>query len=611
MGTFTRNAFWTIATLVFIAVVFSFLISPTADTQKLSLNELADKINTGEVVSVVVVGNDLTVTLKDGAQATAKKEFETGLSETLKNYGVSPIALKDVEVTVEEESGSRFWAGVLIPSLLPLIIFIIFFWFMFRGAKGGQNQVMNFGRSNIRMSAPVGGKVTFKDVAGLREPKQELEEIVDFLKNPKKFIDMGAKIPRGVLLMGGPGSGKTLLARAVSGESGVPFFHVSASEFVEMFVGVGASRIRDAFMTAKRAAPSILFIDEIDAIGRQRGTGLGGGHDEREQTLNQILVEMDGFERDTQVIVLAATNRPDVLDSALLRPGRFDRRVFLDLPDIKERQGILEIHARNKPLEKGVDLKRVAVRTPGFSGADLENLLNEAAIFAARQNRKTITQNDIFGSIEKVILGPERKGRAISEQERKVTAFHEAGHALVAASLADADPVHKISIISRGRAGGYTMKLPIEENRLETKKQFMADLATMMGGFASEQIVFKDVTTGASSDLKEATALARRLVTKYGMSEAIGPVTFGDGGESVFLGREITNERHSSEAVLSQIDKEVSLFLSNALEVAKKVVTTRRKVLDAIANALLEKETLEQEEFNAIIKPFGLKPLAI
>ncbi len=611
MGTFTKNIFWTVTTLIFIAVVFSFLVSPAVPANTLSLNQLADKINTGEVTKILINGNDLAVTMKDGSEVAAKKEFETGLSETLKNYGVSPIALKDVEVTVEEESGSRFWVGVLVPTLLPLAIFLFFFWIMFRGAKGGQNQVMNFGRSNIRMSAPVGGKVTFKDVAGLREPKQELEEIVDFLKNPKKFIDMGAKIPRGVLLMGGPGSGKTLLARAVSGESGVPFFHVSASEFVEMFVGVGASRIRDAFLTAKRAAPSILFIDEIDAIGRQRGTGLGGGHDEREQTLNQILVEMDGFERDTQVIVLAATNRPDVLDSALLRPGRFDRRVFLDLPDIKERQGILEIHSRNKPLEKGVDLRRVAVRTPGFSGADLENLLNEAAIFAARANRKTITQNDIFGSIEKVILGPERKGRAISDQERKVTAFHEAGHALVAASLADADPVHKISIISRGRAGGYTMKLPIEENRLETKKQFMADLATMMGGFASEQIVFKDVTTGASSDLKEATALARKLVTKYGMSEAIGPVTFGDGGESVFLGREITNERHSSEAVLSQIDREVSLFLNNALELAKKVVTTRRKVLDAIANALLEKETLEQEEFDAIIKPFGLKPLAI
>ncbi len=611
MAHFTRNIFWTITTLVFIAVVFSFLVSPTSTPDTLSINQLAEKINTGEVTKIVVSGNDLAVTLKDGTEITAKKEFEAGLSETLKNYGVSPIALKDVDVQIEEESGTRFWLGVLIPSLLPLFIFIIFFWIMFRGAKGGQNQVMNFGRSNIRMSAPVGGKVTFKDVAGLREPKQELEEIVDFLKNPKKFIDMGAKIPRGVLLMGGPGSGKTLLARAVSGESGVPFFHVSASEFVEMFVGVGASRIRDAFLTAKRAAPSILFIDEIDAIGRQRGTGLGGGHDEREQTLNQILVEMDGFERDTQVIVLAATNRPDVLDSALLRPGRFDRRVFLDLPDIKERQGILEIHARNKPLEKGVDLRRVAVRTPGFSGADLENLLNEAAIFAARANRKTITQNDIFGSIEKVILGPERKGRAITEKERRVTAFHEAGHALVAASLADADPVHKISIISRGRAGGYTMKLPIEENRLETKKQFMADLATMMGGFASEQIVFKDVTTGASSDLKEATALARKLVTKYGMSEAIGPVTFGDGGESVFLGREIVNERHASESVLAQIDKEVSIFLHNAHEVAKKVITTRRKVLDAIAAALLEKETLEQEEFNEIIKPFNLKPLAI
>jgi len=611
MATFTKNIFWTITTLVFIAVVFSFLITPSATTDTFSINQLADRINTGEVAKIVINGNDLAITLKDGTEATAKKEFEAGLSETLKNYGVSSIALKDVEVQVEEESGGRFWAGLLIPVLLPLFIFLFFFWIMFRGAKGGQNQVMNFGRSSIKMSAPVGTKVTFKDVAGLREPKQELEEIVDFLKSPKKFLDMGAKIPRGVLLMGGPGSGKTLLARAVSGESGVPFFHVSASEFVEMFVGVGASRIRDAFLTAKRAAPSILFIDEIDAIGRQRGTGVGGGHDEREQTLNQILVEMDGFERDTQVIVLAATNRPDVLDSALLRPGRFDRRVFLDLPDIKERQGILEIHARNKPLEKDVDLRKVAVRTPGFSGADLENLLNEAAIFAARANRKTITQNDIFGSIEKVILGPERKGRAISDHERKVTAFHEAGHALVATSLADADPVHKVSIISRGRAGGYTMKLPLDENRLETKKQFMADLATMMGGFASEQIVFKDVTTGASNDLKEATALARRLVTKYGMSEAIGPVTFGEGGESVFLGREITNERHSSEAVLAQIDKEVSGFLHAAHETAKKVINTRRKVLDAIAAELLVKETLEQEEFNAIIKPFGLKPLAI
>ncbi|MDO8601906.1 MAG: ATP-dependent zinc metalloprotease FtsH [bacterium] len=611
MANLTRNIFWTITTLVFIAIIFSFIVSPASTPETLSINQLADKINTGEVTKIIVNGNDLEITLKDGKEIVAKKEFEAGLSETLKNYGVSSIALQDVEVQVEEESGTRFWLGILVPSLLPIFIFIIFFWMMLRGAKGGQNQVMNFGRSSIKMSAPTSGKVTFKDVAGLREPKQELEEIVDFLKNPKKFIDMGAKIPRGVLLMGAPGSGKTLLARAVSGESGVPFFHVSASEFVEMFVGVGASRIRDAFLTAKRAAPSILFIDEIDAIGRQRGTGLGGGHDEREQTLNQILVEMDGFERDTQVIVLAATNRPDVLDSALLRPGRFDRRVFLDLPDIKEREGILAIHSRNKPLEKTVDLRKVAVRTPGFSGADLENLLNEAAIFAARANRKTVTQNDIFGSIEKVILGPERKGRAITDKERKVTAFHEAGHALVAASLADADPVHKISIVSRGRAGGYTMKLPLEENRLETKKQFMADLATMMGGFASEQIVFKDVTTGASNDLKEATALARKLVTKYGMSDEIGPVTFGDNDDNVFLGREIVTERHHSEAVASKVDSEVSGFLHRAHDLAKKVITSRRKVLDAIANALLEKETLEQEEFNAIIKPFNLKPLAV
>ncbi len=611
MNTFSKNAFWAITTLIFVAVIFSFLLSPAAEPATISINQLADRVNSGEVVKIVIEGNDLAVTMKDGTELTAKKEFESGLSETLKNYGVSPIALKDVSIEVQEESGAQYWMSLLIPSLLPLLILLIFFWVMFRGAKGGANQVMNFGRSNLRMNAPLGGKVTFKDVAGLKEAKQELEEIVDFLKSPKKFLDMGAKIPRGVLLMGGPGSGKTLLARAVAGESGVPFFHVSASEFVEMFVGVGAARIRDAFLTAKRAAPAILFIDEIDAVGRQRGTGLGGGHDEREQTLNQILVEMDGFDRDTQVIVLAATNRPDVLDSALLRPGRFDRRVFLDMPDIKEREGILTIHSRNKPLEKGLDLRRVAVRTPGFSGADLENLLNEAAIYAARHGRKTISLNDIFGSIEKVILGPERKGRAITDREKKVTAFHEAGHALVAASLADADPVHKISIVSRGRAGGYTMKLPLEENRLQTKKQFMADLATMMGGFASEQLVFKDVTTGASNDLKEATSLARKLVTKYGMSDAIGPVTFGDHDDNVFLGREIVTERHHSEAVSSQVDSEVSTFLHRAHELAKKVITSRRKALDAIAKALLEKETLEQEEFQAIIKPFNLKPLAV
>jgi cell division protease FtsH len=611
MNTFLKNIFWAIGALLLIAVIFSFFVTADTTAKVFSMSDLATKINANEVTKIVVSGNDLTITLKDDTEVKATKEFESGLTETLKNYGVNPVALQKVALEIQEDSGSSFWLGVLVPSLLPIIIFVLFFWFMLRGAKGGQNQVMNFGKSNIRLSLPMGERVTFAHVAGLKEAKQELVEVVDFLKNPKKFLDMGAKIPRGVLLMGSPGSGKTLLARAVAGESGVPFFHISASEFVEMFVGVGASRIRDAFATAKKAAPSILFIDEIDAVGRQRGAGLGGGHDEREQTLNQILVEMDGFERENKVIVLAATNRPDILDSALLRPGRFDRRVFLDTPDISDREAILKIHAKNKPIEKDVDLRRVAVRTPGFSGADLENLLNEAAILAARHNKKTIAQIDLFNAIEKVLLGPERKGRVISDRERKVTAYHEAGHALIAASLKDADPVHKVSIVSRGMAGGYTLKLPLEENRLRTKKQFLADLATMMGGYASEQIIFKDLSTGASSDLKEASSLARRLVTKYGMSEAIGPVTFGDNEESVFLGREISNERKYSEAVASQIDGEVSKFLNGAYELAKKIINTRKKVLDAIANALLEKETLEHEDFNKLIKDLDVKPFVV
>ncbi len=612
MNTLTKNITAAVILLTVIAIAFSSFTGSDTSPKTLSINALVEKINTNQVKKIIVSGNDLAITLKDNSEVNAKKEFETGLSDTLKNYGTDPVALRQVSLEVQDESGSKFWLGMLVPTLLPLAILIFFFWFMFRGAKGGQNQIMNFGRANIKLSAPgAQEKVTFNEVAGLKEVKQELVEVVDFLKNPKKFLDIGAKIPRGVLLMGAPGSGKTLLARAVAGESGVPFFYISASEFVEMFVGVGASRIRDAFTTAKKAAPAILFIDEIDAVGRQRGAGLGGGHDEREQTLNQILVEMDGFDRENRVIVLAATNRPDILDSALLRPGRFDRRVFLDLPDLNDREAILKIHARNKPLEKGVDLRKIAVRTPGFSGADLESLLNEGAIFAARHNKKVISQNDLFSSIEKVLLGPERRGKVISEREKKVTAFHEAGHALVAASLKDADPVHKISIISRGRAGGYTMKLPLEENRLKTKTQFIAEMATMMGGYASEQLIFKDISTGASNDLKEASDLSRKLVTKYGMSEVIGPMTFHNGEDAVFLGREITTEHHYSEAISAKIDSEVASFLRQANELAKKVISTRKKVLDAIAARLLEKETLEQEEFNALIKEFDLKPLAI
>ena len=605
------NIVWAILILLMLSTVFSFVLGPGKEVARLSISELAAKVNSGEVAKIVVNGEDLSVTLKDGSEAAARKENGLGLTETLNNLGVDQKVLQAVAVEVREESGWRFWAGLLIPTLLPLVIIGVMFWFIFRQAKSGASQAFTFGRSNLRLFGTSRDRVTFKDVAGLKEAKQELEEVVDFLKNPKKYLEIGARIPRGVLLMGLPGTGKTLLARAVAGEAGVPFFHISASEFVEMFVGVGASRTRDAFATAKKAAPSILFIDEIDAVGRERGAGLGGGHDEREQTLNQILVEMDGFERDTRVIVLAATNRPDILDRALLRPGRFDRHVILDLPDLADREDILKIHSRGKALDKGLDLRKVAVRTPGFSGADIANLMNEAAILAARHNQKLISQQNLLESIEKVILGPERRGRVISDKEKKITAYHEAGHALVAASLKDADSVHKVSIISRGSAGGYTLKLPSEDMRLRTKSQFVADLATMFGGYASEKAILGDISTGASNDLKTASDLARKLVTKYGMSEKLGPVTFGKSDELVFLGKEISSEKNYSEKMAAEIDEEVSRVINYAYEMAKKIITSRKNALAAIADALMSRETLEQEDFYGILKPFKLKPLAI
>lgn len=604
-----KNIVWAIMALFIASLIFSLAadLSPTPPT--LSLDQLAVKIMNGDIASIAIRENALTIKLADGTSAIAEKEAEAGLIETLTNYGVTSEALQGVQVTVEGESGGRFWMSVLIPTILPIIAMAVIFWIIFRQAKGGANQAFTFGRSNLRLFSPQKDSITFKDVAGLKETKQELEEVVDFLKNPKKFLLMGARIPRGVLLMGAPGTGKTLLARAVAGESGVPFFHISASEFVEMFVGVGASRTRDVFATAKKAAPSILFIDEIDAIGRQRGTGLGGGHDEREQTLNQILVEMDGFERDTQVVVLAATNRPDVLDEALLRPGRFDRRVALDSPDIKDREAILAIHAKDKPLDTDVNLRQIGTRTPGFSGADLANLMNEAAIAAARANRTKITQRDILESIDKVMMGPERKGRTISPKEREITAYHEAGHALVAASIAGSDPIHKVSIVSRGFAGGYTLKLPLEDAHLRTRSQFAADLAMMLGGYAAEQEVFGEMSTGASNDLQKVSDLARRLVTQYGMSDKLGPIAFGKSQDMIFLGREMTTDKSYSETVATQIDEEIKAFISRAYASAKKIVTSRKKALDAIANALLEKEVLEQEEFNAVIAPFKLKPI--
>ena len=613
MKLFSKNVLAAIFLLFAVVIGFSLIrdISQTQVVKQISLTELASEINAGNVAKIIVSGDKVSLEFKDGSTGVTRKESEAGLTETLKNYGVEATAFQTVSIEIKEPSGFQVWASILLPILLPLGIMIIIFWFIFRRSQSGMNQAFSFGRANVKLFQPFKDRVTFKDVAGLKEAKQELLEVVDFLKNPKKYLEIGARIPRGVLLMGPPGSGKTLLARAIAGESGVPFFHMSGSEFVEMFVGVGSSRVRDLFQTAKKAAPCIIFIDEIDAIGRERGAGLGGGHDEREQTLNQILVEMDGFDRETNVIVTAATNRPDVLDSALLRPGRFDRRVILDLPDINDREAILKIHSRGKPLEKTVDLRTVAVRTPGFSGADLANLLNEAAILTAREGRKLVSQNDILSSIEKVILGPERKSRVISSKEKEITAYHEAGHALVAAGAKHADPVHKISIVSRGMAGGYTLKLPTEDRHLKSKAQFMAELAVAFGGYAAETIVFKDITTGSSNDIRQATELARRAITHFGMSERLGPRTFGKTHEMIFLGREISTEKDYSEKVGEVIDEEVDRLIQKTLTAAKKIISSYRAALDTIAKTLMEKETLEGDEFYKIIKQYNLKPMTI
>ena len=595
-----------IAFLVFLTIAgfFTLLNSPTEKPIEVSLSQLVEQINQEEVSTIVIKGDQLEIELKNGAKEKATKEKEASLTESLKNYGLAPEKLKLVNLEIKGESGLAFWLGAVLPFLLPLLIIGFFFWFMFRGARQGQMQAFSFGRSRARLISPKDkkDKVTFKDVAGLKEAKEELEEIVEFLKNPKKFVDLGAKIPKGVLLVGAPGTGKTLLAKAVSFEAGVPFFSVSGSEFIEMFVGVGSSRVRDLFQTAKKNSPCIIFLDELDAIGRQRGAGLGGGHDEREQTLNQILVEMDGFDPNTGIILISATNRPDVLDPALLRPGRFDRRIVLDLPDIKDREGILKIHARNKPLEEKVNLREIAERTPGFSGADLANIVNEAAILAARRDKKEIGQDELRECIEKVLLGPERKSHILSEKEKEIAAYHESGHALVNASLTHTDPIQKVSIIARGQAAGYTLKLPIEDRHLHSRSEFVDELAVLMGGYVSEELVFKELTTGASSDLLKATELARKLVTKYGMSEKLGPMTFGGKEEMIFLGREIATEKDYSEEVAAQIDKEVAKFIDNAFRTAKKILTEKRKKLNQIAKQLIKKETIERKEFERLMK---------
>ena len=602
MKTFVKNLLLAVLIFIVLSSVFSVLYAPAEKIEEVTLSQLATQVNDGKVSEIAVEGNALSVVLKEGGKKeTAKKESEASLTESLKNYGVDAEKLRTVSIKIKEPSGALFWAGVILPFLLPFVLVGVLIWFMFRQAQKGSLQAFSFSKTKAKMAGPT-EKVTFAHVAGLKEAKEELHEVVDFLRNPKKFLDIGAKIPRGVLLMGPPGTGKTLLARAVAGEAGVPFFHISGSEFVEMFVGVGASRVRDTFQTAKKNAPSILFIDEMDAIGRHRGAGLGGGHDEREQTLNQILVEMDGFERETQVIVIAATNRPDILDPALLRPGRFDRHVTLDEPDINDREQILKIHSKSKPFAPDVNLRAVAERTPGFSGADLANIMNEGAILAARKDQTIISQIHLLDAIEKVMLGPERKSHILSAKEKEITPYHEAGHALVAASLPGTDPVHKISIISRGRAGGYTLKLPTEDRHLHTKTEFINDLSVMLGGYTAEQGVFGELTTGASNDLQKATELARRLVTQFGMSDKLGPMTFGHKEEMIFLGKEIHESRNYSEATASEIDKEVRLMIGNAHEVAKKIIKEKRSKLDQIARRLIEKETIEKEEFAQLIK---------
>lgn len=595
--------------LIIMVILFTVAINLNSSAnieEVVTLNDLAAEIQSGRVKRIVQENDRLTIEYRDQTR-TAEiiyKEPQDTLLAQLKDLGLSSdeISAKNVKIEVKAPSP---WLNIatIATYILPFLVLGGIFWFVFRQAQGSNNAAMSFGKSRARMFTGDQPTVTFDDVAGVDEAKQDLREVVEFLQEPEKFIKLGARIPKGVLLVGAPGTGKTLLAKATSGEAGVPFFSISGSEFVEMFVGVGASRVRDLFEQAKRHSPCIVFVDEIDAVGRHRGAGLGGSHDEREQTLNQMLVEMDGFETDTNIIMLAATNRPDILDPALLRPGRFDRRVVLDRPDVRGREEILKVHVKGKPLEAKVDLNVVARGTPGFVGADLENLVNEAAILAARRNKTKIGQDEIQESIERVIAGPERRSRLIRDEEKRIIAYHEAGHAIVAHALPNADPVHKVTIVPRGMAGGYVLALPEEDSTLVSRNKMLDDMSFALGGRAAEEIVFDDITSGASNDLERVTKMARQMVTRLGMSDTLGQRVFGKRDDLIFLGREISETRDYSDAVAEKIDKEVMLIIDKAYKTAVKTLKKYRKQLDTIAEKLIDVETLTREEFEKIFPP--------
>ena len=600
-----KNFVFVVLIIFVIGAIFSFLYSPAQETNEVPVSQLVSDINGDKVKSIIVSGDVLDVTYVDETVATSMKESGTGLTDFLINLGVNKDNLQKIEIS-SQAAKQDMWTWLtplLIFGILPLLVFGFFFWTMIKQAKSGAVQVFDFTKAKARLFGAEGHgkeKITFKDVAGLKEAKEELVEIVDFLKFPKKYLAMGAKIPRGVLLVGSAGVGKTLLARAVAGEANVPFMSVSGSEFVEMFVGVGSARVRDLFATAKKSAPSIIFIDELDAIGRHRGAGIGGGHDEREQTLNQILVEMDGFEKETGVIILAATNRPDILDPALLRPGRFDRKIVLDPPDVHDREEILKIHSKDKPLGNNIDFKETAERTPGFSGADLANVANEAALLAARQNKTQVDQKEFLEAIEKVLLGPERKSHILSKKEKEIAAYHEAGHALVSTFMPDTEPVRKISIIARGMAAGYTLQVPSEERKMRTKTGFTSEISTLLGGYCAEKIKFGEMTTGASNDLGRASEMARKLVKEYGMS-SLGPISFGEKEEMVLLGKEISTQRNYSEKIAERIDEEVDMIIKEAQRKAEVLLIKHRNLLEKVAKDLIEKETIERAEFEKLM----------